>query len=233
APVVAATAGALLFQRRHTLIGRLGATRARLLAGGAALGAFAAYLVLLGQHPTTSWAASAAHFWPQVLARGPLAYLQEGGMAESFRTFWYAYDYAVRWPARIELALAGVAIVLTLAAMLGLIATAGRPLAAPPAALGVLWLAAGAQIVSVIGRFGFSEVLGNEMGGAAQAKAFFPAVLPLALLLAGGLAAAAERIGLRDRRWPTIGLLVTLLALDGVSLAVTLWHHYRWWQVGL
>jgi hypothetical protein len=72
-----------------------------------------------------------------------------------------------------------------------------------------------------------------EMGGAGQAKAFFPALVPLALLLVAGLAVAGRRWHLWDDRWLALGLFGWLFALDVASLALTTWQQYRWWQVGL
>jgi hypothetical protein len=95
----------------------------------------------------------------------------------------------------------------------------------------VVLAAAAAQALFVVGRYSFSAALGNPMGGAAQAKAYFPALLPLALLFTWGLAGAAARWGRGGDRTLALSVLAWLLALDGVSLALTLWHHYRWWQV--
>ena len=76
-------------------------------------------------------------------------------------------------------------------------------------------------------------MLANDMGGAAQAKAFYPAIVPFSVLFVAGLAAILARSGARADRRLALGLLVWLILLDGASLAPTLWHHYRWWQVGL
>jgi|GEM_PF-2468252 len=289
APVLAATAAALAWHYRHHWSRRRWA-RAGLVAAG--LAALALYGRLLLQPPTASFAAAAAHFGPQALIRAPFAYVRLGGLAESFRSFWYAYDFAVRWPRSLELALAVPTAAALAMASAALIAEArsraadcpsppaplpprgegsarlsltiplpqegkenegpsppaplppgerGARTAAPPAErratqrLGgalVLWLAAGAQIAFVVSRFGFGDLLHVEMGGAAQAKAFFPALLPLALLTTDGLATTWRWRGL-DPRWGTLLLLGWLVLLDATSAALTLWHHYRWLQVGV
>lgn len=253
APVVIATAAVLtsqrLYQRWHALLARRGV---RLLAPAllllllllAAGGAVTGYVTLLSRHPTSSLAAAIARFGPVALLRAPLVYLRlDGtGIGESFRTFWYAYDYAVVWPKPLEYVLAGPALALCLFAALGLVVAGlprrwGATLRSAPSASRrlplVLWIAAFAQIAFVMGRFSFGEVLRIEMGGAAQAKAFFPAVLPLSMLLVAGLTGGWARLGLRDDRPLTLAVLCWLLAMDAASLAITLWHHYRWWQVGL
>ncbi len=145
---------------------------------------------------------------------------------ETFRTWWYGYDYLVRWPAAVGAPLAVSAALVSLVAAGGLLFS--WRLARLPA---VVWLAALAQAAFVLGRYGFGDLLQIEMGGAAQAKAFFGALAPLAVMFAAGLTGAAQRLGLSDR-WLTIGMFVWLLVLDSVSLSVTLWHHYRWWQIG-
>ncbi len=96
----------------------------------------------------------------------------------------------------------------------------------------IVWLAALAQALFVLSRYGFGDLLSIEMGGAAQAKAFFSALAPLVVVFVAGLTGAAQRLGLSDRCL-TIGMFVWLLALDAVSLSMTLWHHYRWWQIGV
>ncbi|MBI3970106.1 MAG: hypothetical protein HY332_02350 [Chloroflexi bacterium] len=236
-PVLAAGGAALIVSHRKPLLAlwRRWAVRAAgalVLAGG-----LAAYVGLLRQHPADSFLAAAAHFGPLALLRAPVAYVQLGGLAESTRTFWYAYDYAARWPQTIELFVLASAVAASLAAALGLILARKWV----PA---VLWLAAGAQLVFVAGRFGFADLLQIEMGGAAQAKAFFPAILPLSLLFVAGLSATRDRLralaapgqphdgDARGDRWLALGMFVWLLGLDTLSLAISLWHHYRWWQIG-
>ncbi len=230
APAMAGAALALLLQNREAIAGRLGRSLSLALGGGMALVALGVNAALLARHPSTSGWASIAHFWPLALARGPLVYLP-GGLVESFRTYWYAYDYAVRFPRPLEVVLAGLGLAICLGALLGLALGAGPAQRLPL----VVWGAAAVQIVLVIGRLGFADVLDIDMGGAAQAKAFFPALPALALLATAGLAGSAERLtaGRGADRWLAVGTVALLLTLDWASLAVTLWHHYRWWQVGL
>ena len=197
------------------------------VAGVGAVAGLAAYIWLLSISPTTSALAAAARFGPLAIVRGPLAYFTRGGFIESFRTWWYGYDYLVRWPAAVEAPLAVSAALVSLVAVWGLLI--GWRSARLPA---IVWLAALAQAVFVLSRYGFGDLLSIEMGGAAQAKAFFSALAPLAVVFAAGLTGAAQRLGLSDRCL-TIGMFVWLLALDAVSLSVTLWHHYRWWQIGV
>jgi hypothetical protein len=247
APVVLGTALALLWRYRARVFRRLGKGVVYGLAGAGAVLVVGAYLRLLGQPPSTSRWASLAHFWPVTLLQSLPAYVR-GGLAESFGTFWYAYDYGVRWPVGVGSALAatGAALVLGAGAGLALWATCSRVKswtrrkvpdvgcrATDAGAPLVLWLAAGTQIALVVLRFGFGSVLQIEMGGAAQAKGFFPALLPLALLFVWGWAALYRFAGGRDDRWLTLALLGTFLLLDWVSLGATFWHHYRWLQVGL
>ena len=223
APVVLAVAAALLWRFRAILLRPFWA---RVLAGAAAVAVIAAYLGLLAQHPTTSAAASMAHFGPLALVRAPITYWRLGGLTESFRTFWYAYDYEVRWPRLAEAALGGSAALVSLVALAGLAVGRRRvPL--------VLWAAAVAQAVLVVGRFSLADVLKVDSGGAAQAKAFFPALVPLSVLLVAGLAAALRGSWPGSKRWLGLGIFAWLLALDAVSLALTTWHHYRWWQATL
>ena len=202
--------------------------------GGGVVAGFVVYARLLGEPPSTSRWASMAHFWPRTLWIALPEYVR-GGLAELFGTFWYAYDYAVRWSLGMGAALALVGAVLLLGAMVGLVwagARKGFPalLCALPL---LLWLGAGAQVATVILRFGFGTVLQIEMGGVAQAKGFFPALLPLALLFTWGWAGLFRALGGRDERWLTLGILGAFYLLDWISLGVTLWHHYRWLQVGL
>ncbi|HEX2033402.1 MAG TPA: hypothetical protein VHS99_04390 [Chloroflexota bacterium] len=270
APAIGATVAVLLFRHRRLILERLGRRLVMLLVALAGAAGLAVYLTLLTRHPATSAAASYAHFWPQALTRGSVAYLTSAaGAAESFRTFWYAYDYAVRWPAALTWPLQAVSLGLTLLAAGGLASARFRAATRCTAAAAlrlpaVLWAAAGLQIALVVARFGFANVLQIDLGGAAQAKAFFPAMLPLALLFTAGLAgvgslvrswvlrfsgarlttgegragkgsrsaSGCRRGSLRVDRLLVASTLAAFLFLDWVSLAVTLWHHYRWWQLG-
>lgn len=222
-PVVAGTAAGLLWNYRLVVrrVLRFRLVQVTLVAGVIAM--LAGYVMLLQRHPSTSALASLAHFWPSMLLHTPVAYVS-GGLAESFRTFWYAYDYAVPWPRPVELVAAAGAVLLLLFAVAGLAIDWRRvPV--------VLALATLAQVCSVAGRYGFGDVLDIAMGGAGQAKAFFPALLPLSLLMVMGLAGVARRAGIRDSRWPALAVVFYVLAADVVSLALTVWQHYRWWQV--
>jgi len=222
-PVVLGVTIALAYRHRAVLR----ASRLALaVAGVGATAGLAAYVWLLTIPPTTSALAAAARFGPLAIVRGPLAYLTRGGLVETFRTWWYGYDYLVRWPAAVGAPLAVSAALVSLVAAGGLLFS--WRLARLPA---VVWLAALAQAAFVLGRYGFGDLLQIEMGGAVQAKAFFSALAPLAVMFAFGLTGAAQRLGLSDR-WLTIGTFVWLLVLDSMSLSVTLWHHYRWWQIG-
>ena len=238
APVLLGTAAALLWRYRGWIAGRVG--RRALAAGGAAgaLAVLAVYARLLAQPPSTSRWASLAHFWPLTLLRALPDYVR-GGLGESFGTFWYAYDYGVRWGGATGTVLATLGALLVLGAAAGLLWWAlgrRRAKAIPPQrSLGlplVLWLGAGAQIGSVVLRFGFGSVLAIEMGGVAQAKGFFPALLPLALLFTAGWAVLYRALGGKDDRWLTLALLGAFILLDWASLGVSLWQHYRWLQVG-
>lgn len=237
APALAGASLALLFHYRNTIDRALGRRLAVALAAGTALALVAADATLLARHPSTSRLASIAHFWPLALIRAPVTYVREG-FRESFRTFWYAYDYAVRFPRPLEAVLAGIALALCIVALLGLLWGSSRASGCGPVRRLPLmvWGAAVVQIVLVVGRLGFADVLTIDVGGAAQAKAFFPALLPLALLTTGGLAEAVPRLTRRltggGDRQIALGTLAAFLAMDWASLAVTLWHHYRWWQVG-
>ena len=248
APLALALGGTLLVRRRRAVFRP---RWTRVAAGAAALALLVGYGALLSRSPTSSLAAAAARFWLPALLRAPRAYVASGGLAESFRTFWYGYDYAVRWPRTLEVAVAGSAAVITLIALVGLAldqvhsarrtapngrecrsscsSTSARPVTRLP---WLLWATAGAQVALVVGRYGLGDFLNIEMGGAGQAKAFFPALVPLALLFVAGLAAAARRLRLRDERWLALGVFGWLVGLDAISLAVTTWQQYRWWPGG-
>lgn len=195
---------------------------------------FGGYAVLLRQHPSSSYLAALAHVGPQAILHGPLAYVGQGGLTESFRTFWYAYDYSVRWPIAADVVLGTAAAALMLLALGGLIvAPKSHSRESDPPWRGVFWILvaiAAVQVAAVVGRFGFSALLGNPMGGAAQAKAFFVAIVPLAVTVVAGITSAGERLGWRDR-YIAAGTLSFVLTMDVASLAVTLWQHYRWLQV--
>ena len=219
APVVVAMAAALCWRYRTALLRPRWTRAAGMVVAFATVGG---YLFLLSRHPTTSAAAAAAHFAPPAVVRAPFAYLSQRGFAESFRTFWYAYDYAVTWPPAVEGALAGSAALLCLLAVLGLI------FERPPLP-GLVWAATGVQVALVLARYGLADVLHVSLAGAAQAKSFFPAIVPASLLLVGGMAAALRRLWGARERWMGLAVFVWLVALDAVSLTLLVWHHYRWW----
>ena len=221
-PVALGAGAAFAWRWRGRL---LRTTPTRSVVAGLLLAAFAVNVFFALQPPTLSALASLARFWPLAAVRAPVAYVARGGIVETFRTWWYGYDYLVRWPASVEAVLAATCLVVTGGAVLGL-AVAGRR-GAPP----IVWACAGAQVAFVLGRYGFADVLRIDMGGAAQAKAFFTGIAPLALLGAAGLSSIARRLRLSERA-VAVTFFAWLLALDAVSLAVTSWHHYRWWQVG-
>jgi hypothetical protein len=255
APVVLAVALALAWHWRRVLWRR---AWVRAAAGAALLGGVAANVVLRQRSPMGGVLAATAHFWPQALGLGPLAYVRAGGMAETFRTWWYAYDYLTRWPIALEAVLAIGTAAFVLAAVGGLVSALGgrrrpesgrtavadthtsdtvsnaRVLAkegAPGGGALVLWLAAVTQAAAVVARFGLGSYLQIEMGGAAQAKAFVFAVAPMAALFAWGLTRTVRRFSIGDW-WIALGLFGWLVLLDALSLAFTTWQHYRWWQVG-
>ncbi len=236
-PVALGTGVALGFRARRELWRH---AWVRVAAVGLLLVVVGTQLALLAVEPTGSAPSAVAQFWPRALVRAPVAYVARGGLAESFRTWWYAYDYLVRWPRVLDVVLGLAAMAVTLVTVYGLVLRG--PLRLPPwsgrAPAGeragvpaVLWFAALAQALFVLGRFGFGDVLKIEMGGAAQAKVFFPALAPLALLFAAGVSAAGRSVGVADR-WTAVGAFGFLLVLDVASLALTTWQHYRWWAAG-
>ena len=224
-PVVAGTVAAIAFRERRALFEKRWTWLLLLLVG---LAAVVLNVRLALSEPTSSSWAALARFWPVAVIRAPAAYLSLGGLAETFRTWWYGYDYLVRWPRWLEVSAAASAALVCLAALLGLsLALAGR---SRPPVPGIVWVCALAQVAVVLVRYGFGDVLHIEMGGAAQAKAFFGGLVPLSLLFAAGLVSLARALRVPGR-WLTSGLFAWLLALDALSLANTLWQHYRWWQL--
>ena len=221
-PVVLGAGAAFAWRWRQRLLAHR-APRAALAGLGVVAVAANVYLAL--QSPTLSALHSLARFWPNMVLRAPVAYVQRGGVVETFRTWWYGYDYLVRWPAALEVAVATLCVVLLALPMAGLALTGWR------AAPAIVWACAAAQMAFVLGRYGFADVLQINMGGAAQAKAFFPALAPLAMLGAAGVSELERRLRLRPGGL-TLGLFGALVAIDAVSLAVITWGHYRWWQVG-
>ncbi|HET7771434.1 MAG TPA: glycosyltransferase family 39 protein [Chloroflexota bacterium] len=221
-PVVMGALAAFAWRGRRALL------RAKAARIGIALCVIAGLVVnayLAIQSPTLSAAHSLARYWPQMALRAPVAYLTRGGVVETFRTWWYGYDYLVRWPSTLELGVAAACLALVGAAGIGL-ALGGRR-----GAPSIVWASAAAQMAFVLGRYGFGDVLQINMGGAAQAKSLFAALAPLALLGAAGISEVGRRLWLSPR-FVTLGLFGAFLAIDAVSLAVTTWSHYRWWQLG-
>jgi hypothetical protein len=230
-PVVAGCAAALAVRHRTTLWSRP-TLRLGMASAAVALAAGNVYFAL--QAPTSGALPALARFWPLAVLRAPVAYVGGGGLGETFRTWWYGYDYLVRWPSAAEALLAGSVAGVSVAALSGLALGAVRRSFGGPGGValpGVVWWCAGAQIAFVLVRFGLGDVLRIEMGGAAQAKAFFAALAPLGLLWSAGLVAAGAALRVPERDVAR-GALAWLLALDAVSLAVTTWQQYRWWQVG-
>lgn len=222
------------------------------------------YAFLLTKHPTSSYAATAARVWPQAILAGLNGFLTKGGLTEAFRTFWHAFDYSVQLQEPLDTILTVIAAIPIALAFVGLIVNvidvANRPnrraaslddgatgrwdwtVPIPP----LLWLTALCQIAFAVVRYGIGDISGSAMGGVAQAKTFFPAIAPLGLIGAAGLATAMAgltRFWRRLRpvrpewenphgiagRWllPIVFLWVSLV--DAASLAISFWRHYQWW----
>ncbi|HEU5314898.1 MAG TPA: hypothetical protein VFX49_02225, partial [Chloroflexota bacterium] len=198
-PVVAGAAAGLVYRFRRPVWAHWSA---RLVLLAAAVAAVAGNVYLAAQEPTSGALPALARFWPMAVLRAPVAYIGNGGLAESFRTWWYGYDYLVRWPVMVEALLAVSAGLLTVAVTAGL-ALRGLPragwgsggLAVP----GIVWWCAASQVAFLLARYGLGDVLRIEMGGAAQAKAFFAGIAPLALLWSAGLVAAGAQLRLPER----------------------------------
>ncbi|HAH15503.1 MAG TPA: hypothetical protein DCL45_05610, partial [Chloroflexi bacterium] len=118
----------------------------------------------------------------------------------------------------------------------------GGALPVPP----LLWLTALCQIAFAVVRYGIGDISGSAMGGVAQAKTFFPAIAPLGLIGAAGLATVTtglSRIWRRLRpvpldqtdvqgftgRWLLPITFVWVSLVDVASLATSFWRHYQWW----
>lgn len=162
--------------------------------------------VLLSRDPTSSYGATAIRIWPQAILAGLNGFITKGGLTESFRTFWHAFDYSVQWQEPFDTILTVIAAIPTALALVGLIlhciseANPRNSRAAstddgvsgqwdgavpiPP----LLWLTALCQIAFAVVRYGIGDISGSAMGGVAQAKTFFPAIAPLGLIGAAGLA---------------------------------------------
>ena len=222
------------------------------------------YAFLLTKHPTSSYAAAAARIWPQAIVAGLNGFITKGGLTEAFRTFWHAFDYSVQWQEPFDTILTVIAAIPTALALVGLILHCtseanprntraassddgvsgqwGGAVPIPP----LLWLTALCQIAFAVVRYGIGDISGSAMGGVAQAKTFFPAIAPLGLIGAAGLATVAtglSRIWRRLRpvpldqtniheftgRWLLPITFVWVSLVDVASLAISFWRHYQWW----
>ena len=222
------------------------------------------YAFLLTKHPTSSYAAAAARIWPQAIVAGLNGFLTKGGLTEAFRTFWHAFDYSVQWQEPLDTTLTVIAAIPTALALVGLILHCtgeanpwntraastddgvsgqwGGAVPIPP----LLWLTALCQIAFAVVRYGIGDISGSAMGGVAQAKTFFPAIAPLGLIGAAGLATVTtglSRIWRRLRpvpldqtdiqgftgRWLLPITFVWVSLVDAASLAISFWRHYQWW----
>ncbi|MSQ44445.1 MAG: hypothetical protein EXR45_09630 [Chloroflexi bacterium] len=222
------------------------------------------YAFLLTKHPTSSYAAAAARIWPQAILAGLNGFLAKGGLTESFRTFWHAFDYSVQWQEPLDTIMTVIVAIPMTFAIVGLVMNVIgvahpqnlRAASMDVGAMGrwdwtvpippILWLTALCQIAFAIIRYGIGDISGSAMGGVAQAKTFFPAIAPLGLIGAAGLATALTgltRIWRRLRPAPleradTQGfpghwlLPITFMwvsLVDVTSLAISFWRHYQWW----
>jgi hypothetical protein len=189
-PVVAATALAIAWSLRTTWRPWLGYRPVRIGMTITAVVVVGAYGALLTRHPTSSYAATAARIWPEAIVVGTVAIVQDGAAAEAIRTFWHGWDYDVAWPQRLDDALtvplAGTIVV----AVVGAIA-ATNPTHGASTRHAILWIPVAAQVAFAVVRYGIGSIVGAEMGGAAQAKTFFPAIAPAAMLGAAGLVTIA------------------------------------------
>ncbi len=221
------------------------------------------YAFLLTNHPTSSYAAATARIWPQAILAGLNGFFNKGGLAETFRTYWHAFDYSVQWQEPLDTVITivvAVPITLALGGLVTHVIAVTYPRTTRAASPGdgttdrrdwtvpippLLWLTALCQIAFAVVRYGIGDLSGSAMGGAAQAKTFFPAMAPIGLLGAAGLATALagltriwrrlrpvpiDQTEIQDmRHWllPIVFVWVTLV--DGASLAISFWRHYQWW----
>lgn len=234
-PVAVATGAAITWSLRSTWRPWFARRPVRAAAWAVAATGVAAYGALLTRHPSSSYAATAARTWPEAIVVGSVAFVRDGAATEALRTFWHAWDYDVAWPAAIDAPLTAL-----LAAGV-LLAAAGAILGAFPApgtAYACLWFPVLAQVGFAVVRYGIGTIAGAEMGGAAQAKTFFPAIAPASLLGAAGLVAIAAPVarraitpGAEDAplvRLVTVGVLGCLVAADVAGLVASTWRHARW-----
>ena len=191
APVVVATAIVVIWSSRTAWRPWLAHRPVRLALWAAALLLVAGYGALLTRHPSSSYAATAARVWPEAVVLGTIAFVRDGAATEALRTAWHAWDYDVVWPdgldTTITTALAlgmGLAVI---GAIVGTLPMAGRSTDVPLTRHTVIWFPVAAQVTFAVVRYGIGSVAGAAMGGAAQAKTFFPAIAPASLLGAAGL----------------------------------------------
>ena len=263
-PVIAGTLMAIIWAHRQHWPSWWRKRAFRLGTALLATAASCGYALLLTKHPTSSYAAAAARIWPQAIVAGLNGFLTKGGLTEAFRTFWHAFDYSVQWQEPFDTILTVIAAIPTALALVGLIMRVtgvahppnthvGSPDDGVPGQWGgavpippLLWLTALCQIAFAVVRYGIGDISGSAMGGVAQAKTFFPAIAPLGLIGAAGLATVTtglSRIWRRLRpvpldqtdvqgftgRWLLPITFVWVSLVDVASLATSFWRHYQWW----
>jgi hypothetical protein len=251
-PIAVATGAVIAWSLRATWRPWFARRPVRLAAWAVAAVAVAAYGAILTRHPSSSYAATAARAWPEAVVVGTVAFVRDGAATEALRTFWHAWDYDVAWPAAIDApvtAVLGAAVLLGAAgAILGTVSVAVIRAAAPGTANACLWFPVIAQVAFAVVRYGIGTVAGAAMGGAAQAKTFFPAIAPASILGAAGLAVVVALVtrALTGRlrgipatggdapedaplvRLVTVGAIACLVAADVAGLAASTWRHARW-----
>ena len=191
APVALATAIAIAWSFRAEWRPWLGNRSVRFAAWASGVAAVAGYGALLVIDPTTSYAATAARTWPEAVVLGTIAFVRDGAATEALRTAWHAWDYDVVWPHDLDTTITtALALGMGLAVIGAIVSTlpmAGRSPNVPPMRHAVIWFPVAAQVAFAVVRYGIGSVAGAMMGGAAQAKTFFPAIAPASLLGAAGL----------------------------------------------
>ncbi len=195
APVVLATGVAIGWSLRAGWRAWLGSRPVQLAICGAIAVAILSYGALLSRHPSSSYAATAARIWPEAVVAGSIAFVRDGASTETLRTFWHAWDYDVAWPRDLDAAITvSLAIGVSLAAfgaILGVLPATATTASAIRTRHTALWFPVVAQVTFAIVRYGIGSIAGAAMGGAAQAKTFFPAIAPASLLGAAGLITVA------------------------------------------
>jgi hypothetical protein len=195
APVVLATGVAIGWSLRAGWRPWLGYRPVRLAIWGGIAVAILGYGAILSRHPSSSYAATAARIWPEAVVVGSIAFVRDGAATEALRTFWHAWDYDVAWPRDLDAAITiplaiGVGLA-AIGAILGVLPTTATIAGAIRTRHTALWFPVVAQVAFAIVRYGIGSVAGAAMGGAAQAKTFFPAIAPASLLGAAGLVTVA------------------------------------------